>query len=109
MQPSPAQLAAGALPPVGSDGAVLRPHHFPPGGPRKLSEKVKGDYKRDLRQSWLDRALENEISGLDSQSDIYLIEWLLVGDCKIFFEKLVDGVRENLGLPVGFLDIVLDG
>jgi hypothetical protein len=52
---------------------------------------VKGDYKKDLRQLWLDRARENELAGLYSESDIYLIEWLLVGDCKIFFEKLVDG------------------
>jgi hypothetical protein len=50
----------------------------------KLSKKVIGTYKRELRQSWLDRALVKEELKMYSQSDIYLIEWFLVGDCDIF-------------------------
>ena len=52
-----------------------------------LKRSVENDYEWKLRENWLARALKVEEKGGYSQDDIYLLNWLLVGDCGCFKAK----------------------
>ncbi len=52
-----------------------------------LCRKVRHDYECKERQALLDEALKREAAGVLSQEDVFLINWIVVGDCQCFNEK----------------------